>query len=92
MVYTTITNIVKNGKREFSGSPYKTVLSNNRRIGMVLSPEMAEALEENGILDQVREELWELHDEETRKVVEASRVRDFSGAISFDDFIKSHAL
>lgn len=92
MVYTTITNIVKNGKREFSGSPYKTVLSNNRSVGMVLSPEMAQALEENGILDQVREELWELHDEETRQTVEASRLRDFSNAVPFDDFIKSHAI
>lgn len=86
MTYTTITNLVKNGRREFEGAPYKTVLSNNEPVGLILSMEVSNVLTESGILDQIREELYELHDSETKDLVERTNTGNLPHRLSLEKF------
>lgn len=91
MNFTTITNLVQRGKKEFESRSYKTVLSNNKSVGMILGAEFAEALEQNGVLAQVQEELWEAHDKETVNAVLAYRAGK-KPDISLAEYRKKHDL
>jgi hypothetical protein len=42
------------------------------------------------MLQQLREELWELNDEETRKTISDYKNWDTSNSISMEDFIKKY--
>jgi hypothetical protein len=46
---------------------------------------------ESGTLNQIREELWELHDKKTCDLVIASR-NGKTSPISFDTYLKKHGL
>ncbi len=68
--FISITNLQRQLKDVFSSSqPMRIVLSKNALSGIVFSKEAAQMLLESGLLDQLREELWELRDPETRSLV-----------------------
>ena len=90
--FISITNLQRQLKKVFySKQPIHVVLSNNAVSGIVFSKEAAELLLESGALDQIREELWELHDPETRKLVEDDRAGKTS-PIPFDTYLKKHGI
>ncbi len=90
--FTTTTELARNGKKAFEGLLYSTVLYNNKDIGMIIWKEVADALEESGVLQQIREELWELNDPKTVELVKKSREGDLSGAISLEGFRKKYEI
>ncbi len=92
MQLTSITNLVRNGKKEFSRHPFSTVISNNEPIGMIISSEMTEALEKSGALQDLQEELWEYFDPVTRSLIESQRAGSANTAISLDLFRKTYEM
>lgn len=90
--FISITNLQRHLKKVFySKKPIHLVLSKNEISGIVFSKEAAELLLQSGALDQIREELWELQDKETRDVVMRSRTEKGDGML-FDDFVKQYGL
>jgi len=90
--FISITNLQRQLKQVLSSKePLHVVLSNNAVTGLVFSKEAATLLMESGILDQLREELWELNDKETSGLVERSR-KGKTRAIPFDKFAKEYGV
>lgn len=84
--FISITNLQRHLKTVFSSKqPMRVVLSKNQVNGIVFSKEAATMLLESGLLDQLREELWELNDKETRDVVLKSK-SGTTKRVSFNDF------
>jgi len=72
--FISITNLQRQLKDVFNAKqPMRLVLSNNSITGLVFSKDAAEKLLKSGMLDQLHEELWELNDKETVRVVKGSR-------------------
>ncbi len=90
--FISITNLQRQLKKVFySKQPIHLVLSNNQVSGLVFSKEATELLLESGALDQIREELWELHDKETRDLVIRHR-KGQAKPVPFDDFAKKYGV
>ncbi len=89
MNYTTTTNIARNGKKEFDEG-IKIVLSNNEDIGLIIWKDVYEAMKASGLIDQLREELWEAQDPTTQKLLKKASKNDRSGAIDLADFRKKY--
>ncbi len=88
--FISITNLQRNLKSVFaSEQPLRVVLSKNQVSGLIFSKEAATMLLESGLIEQLREELWELNDRETRNVVKTSREGKKKGT-SFHDFVKRY--
>ncbi|MFH0770265.1 MAG: hypothetical protein V1926_02705 [Candidatus Peregrinibacteria bacterium] len=88
--FISITNLQRQLKKVFySDQPIHIVLSNNAVSGIVFSKEAAELLLESGSLDQIREELWELHDPETVQLVQGSRKGKGKHSIPFEAWAKT---
>jgi hypothetical protein len=88
----SITDLQRQLKAVFSGvEPMRVVLSNNVVSGIVFSKEAADLMMQSGILDQLREELWELHDKETTELVARDRAGK-TAPVSLDSYLKKHAL
>lgn len=90
--FISITNLQRQLKKVFgSKKPIHIVLSRNTVNGLVFSREAAALMMESGMLDHLREELWELNDPETRDLVQRARESKIR-PISFNDFAKEHGL
>lgn len=90
--FISITNLQRQLKKVFySKQPIHVVLSKNAVSGIVFSKEAAQLLLKSGALDQIREELWELHDKETKDLVVRSRTGK-TKPVSFDDFAKAYGV
>lgn len=90
--FISITNLQRQLKKVFySKQPIHVVLSNNAVSGIVFSQEAAELLLKSGALDQIREELWELHDKETRDLVVRSRAGK-TKPVPFEKFAKEYGI
>ncbi len=92
--FISITDLQRHLKKVFSSKkqPVRIVLSNNKIRGVVFSEETAKLLVESGILDQLREELWELNDPETVKLVRDSREGKDIDSIPFDEWLRKGKL
>ena len=86
MQITSITDLMRNGKKSFTKAPYSTVVSNNEPVGTILSAEFSALLTKNGVLDQLLEEYWELQDPTTRTLVESYQSGEKADEMSLDDF------
>jgi len=71
---------------------YTRVTSRWKDVGLVLNSELWFHLLDSGILQAVREELAESHDDELRGVVKSSRMKNMKKSIDFDTFITQHGL
>lgn len=69
-----------------SKKPFQVVLLNNEATGIVINKEMTEMLLESGALEELRQEMFEYRDSETRKLVEDFRAGKRKGAIEFKKF------
>ncbi|MDO8648653.1 MAG: hypothetical protein Q7R81_02615 [Candidatus Peregrinibacteria bacterium] len=90
--FISITNLQRQLKKVFySKQPIHVVLSNNKVSGIVFSQEAAQLMLDSGMLDQLREELWELDDKETRDLVVRHR-EGKTRPVLFDGFAKEHGV
>lgn len=90
--FISITNLQRQLKNVFSSkTPIRIVLSNNAISGIVISAETAKLLLDSGVIDQLREELWELNDKETRDLVIRSR-KGKTKPVPFDSFAKKYGV
>lgn len=90
--FVSITDLQRQLKSIFaSKQPIHVILSRNAVTGLVISKEAAELLLESGALDQIREELWEMQDQETRDLVMRGKAGD-TEPIPFDPFAKKHGV
>ena len=71
--------------------PFRLILCNNTVSGMVISREAAEIILQSGLLDQLREELWELNDPETCQLVRNAR-EGKGKPVPFDTVAKKYGL
>lgn len=90
--FISITNLQRQLKKVFgSKKPIHIVLSRNTVSGLVFSGEATALMMESGMLDHLREELWELNDPETRDLVQRAR-ENKTQPVPFNDFAKEHGL
>lgn len=90
--FISITNLQRHLKKVFSSKqPMHVVLSKNTISGLVFSKEATELLLASGMLDQLREELWELNDKETRDMIVRHR-KGKSHPVPFDTFAKEYGI
>ncbi len=88
----SITDLQRNLKKVFvSKQSIRVVMSKNAVIGLIFSKEAAERLLDSDVLRQIREELWELNDPETRDLVRRSRTGQ-TKPIPFDTFAKKYGV
>ena len=62
MNFTTTTEIARKWSKIFKELDEAIVLNNNKNIWMLLWWKLAQALLDSGVLQQIKEELWELED------------------------------
>jgi hypothetical protein len=90
--FISITALQRNLKSIFaSKKPMHVVLSNNAVTGIVLSKEASKLLLDSGVLEQLREELWELHDKDTADLVTQSRSGK-TKPVPFASFASEHGV
>lgn len=89
--FISITDLQRNLKKVFGGKqPLHLVLSKNAVSGLVFNKDTTKMLMESGVLDQIREELWELNDKETVRLVRKSRSGKLDKkAIAFETWAKT---
>ena len=91
-VFIPTTQLQRNAKKVLaSKEPFQIILNNNQLEGLVVNKETAQYLLDSGTLDQIIEELWELHDEQTSTLVEKSRTHE-TEPISWEIFNQKHDL
>lgn len=91
-VFTSTTALQREGKKILdSDSFFQIVLTNNEFSGIVIPKKSAQKLMDSGVFEQLEEELWELEDKETCRVIEEGRKNPEKG-ITFSDFRKSHGI
>ena len=92
MQFTTTTEIARKWSKIFSTFDEAIVLNNNKNIGLLLWWELAQAVLDSGVIQQIREELWELNDKETSQLINSYKNGEKSDSISLDDFRKKYGL
>lgn len=86
----SITDLQRNLKKVFGAKqPIRVVMSKNAISGLVFNKDTTKMLMESGVLDQIREELWELNDKETVRLVRKSRKGDVKNAVPFETWAKT---
>lgn len=89
--YISKTDLQRNPDKVFSKFPFKIVLNNNKQQGMFISQETVDVLMKSGVLNQIREELFELQDKETIKVI-AEHKSGKSKTSALDTFTEKYEL
>lgn len=92
MEFTSPTEIIRKGAKAFEKSDEMVILKNNNFLGLYLWGELGKAVQESGLIQQIREELWEMNDEETVNSIMEYRRWDMKDSISLDDFRKEYAI
>lgn len=92
MKFTTTTEIARKWSKIFSELDEAIVLNNNKNIWLLLWWELAQAVLDSGILQQLREELWEINDKETIETIKKYKSGDKTWNISLDDYRKKYGV
>lgn len=92
MQFTTTTEIARKWSKIFSEYDEAIVLNNNKNIGLLLWWKLAQALLDSWVLQQLREEIWEVNDKETVETIKKYRNWDKSWNISLNDYRKKYGL
>mgnify|MGYP000716484033 CR=1 FL=1 len=92
MDFVSTTEVQKNTKKVFSSNTgFQVVLNHNKNVGMILNAELSKHMLDSGLIQQIREEMWELNDPITKKLVRDARAGKNKEAINFDDFLAEAA-
>ena len=92
MHFTTTTELARQGSKIFSTYDEAIVLNNNKNIGLVLGGKLAQAVLDSWVIEQIREELWELNDKETSELVSSYKDWKKSDSISLDSYRKKYGI
>lgn len=92
MHFTTTTELARQGSKIFSTYDEAIVLNNNKNIGLVLGWELAQAVLDSWVINQIREELWEVNDKETSESIKNYKDWGESDMISLTDYRKKYGL
>lgn len=92
MNFTTTTEIARKWSKIFKTYDEAIVLHNNKNIWLLLGWDLANALLDSWILQQLREELWEIQDKETVELIRSYKEWKKTDSISLDDYIKKYGL
>ncbi len=90
MQFTTTTEIARKWSKIFKELDEAIVLNNNKNIWLLLWWELAQALLDSGVLQQLKEELWELNDKETVDTIMNYKSWDRSNMIILSDYRKKY--
>lgn len=92
MDFTTTTEISKKWSKIFQIYNEAIVLNKSKSIGVILGWKLAQAVINSGILEQIREELFELQDKETLKVIKNYRSWNIVNSINLEDYKKKYGI
>lgn len=92
MKFTTTTEIARKGSKIFQTYDEAIVLHNNKNIWLLLGWDLAQALLDSWVLQQLREELWEINDKETTDLIVWYKEWKKSDSISLNDYRKKYEL
>lgn len=92
MDFTTTTELARKGSKIFSEFSEAIVLNNNKNIWLLLGWDLAQAVLDSGVINQIREELWELNDKETSTTVKKYKSWDKEDMINLSDYKNKYAL
>jgi hypothetical protein len=91
MEFTSSTEIAKKWAKVFTQHDEITILKNNNFLGIYLGWALGKAILDSGIINQIREELWELGDAETSSMVDDYKKNGlWAESQNFSDFLKSY--
>jgi len=86
MNFTTTTEIARSWSKIFEKYDEAIVLNNNKNIWLLLWWKLAEALLDSWVLQQLREELWEINDKTTANLVKNYREWKKEDSINLNDY------
>ena len=89
--FISTTELQQNPRKAIGKKPIQMILTNNKLTGLLLSAEVAQMMADSGILDQIREELYELQDPETVSIIRRHR-KGKSKPVSFDTVVKKYGV
>lgn len=92
MQFTTTTEIARKWSKIFQEFDEAIVLNNNKNIWLLLWWELAQAVLDSWILQQLREELWEINDTETSELVRWYKEGKKSDSITLEDYRKKYGI
>lgn len=92
MQFTTTTEIARKGSKIFQEFDEAIVLNNNKNIWLLLWWELAQAVLNSWVLQQIREELWEINDKTTSDLVQWYKEWKKSDSISLRDYRKKYGI
>ncbi len=91
--FISITDLQKNMKATLASrkQPIRIIMSKNKVTGLIISKEATELLMKSDVLTQLREELWELNDPETRDLM-IRHQKGLTNPVPFDSFAKEYGI
>jgi hypothetical protein len=92
MYFTTTTEIARKWSKVFSTYDEAIVLNNNKNIWLLLGWDLAQAVLDSWVIWQIREELWELNDKQTKELVVWYKEWKKSDSISLNNFRKKYGV
>lgn len=90
MHFTTTTEISRKWSKIFESYDEAIVLNNNKNIWLLLWWKLAEAVMDSWVIQQIREELWEVENKETSDLVTWYKEWKKTDSITLIDFRKKH--
>ena len=92
MNFTTTTEISRKWSKVFEMYDEAIVLNNNKNIWLLLWWKLAQALLDSWVLQQLREELWELNDSTTCNTIKAYKDWKSEDSISLNDYKSKYGI
>ena len=92
MQFATTTEISRKGSKAFSWTKEIIILNNNKMLGLYIPWELWQAILDSWVINQIREELWELNDKETVETIRNYKSWKQSDSISLSDYRKKYGI
>lgn len=87
--FVSTTEIQRKPKNIFGRNGFNAVLKDNKVIGILFTGKGSEVLLNSDFLQEFREELYEVYDQETQEVIDNYRSGDRKNTVDFEEFIAS---
>ena len=92
MNFTTTTELAREWSKVFYKYDEAIVLNNNKNIWVIFGWKLAEAILDSWVVEQIREELWEMNDKDTVDTINSYRKWDRKNIISLSDYRKKYGV
>ena len=88
--FISTTKLQRSTKSVFSNKkPYQIILHNNDLAWILLSKDLSKILIDSGLLDQIKEELYEANDKETVNIIKNHRSGK-TKPVAYDEIMKNY--